>query len=125
MRLVLARHLYNDGGSWSRCRVNISAISFAQAAGRRLVIALQSGWLLQTLFAFFGGVHFPGGPHQVGLPLLIFRQFVEHVAELVIAAALRMLRRAEHLVDARAQGLRTIDDEQIGAICRQTAIADA
>jgi len=41
----------------------------------------------------------------------------------VIAAALHVLRCAENFVDGRAQGFRTVDDEQIGAIGRQALIA--
>jgi hypothetical protein len=77
----------------------------------------------KRFFAFFGGVHFPGGAHEIqGLALLIFRQFVEHVAEFAVAAARHLLRRAEDLVDGRPQGFRTMGDEQVRAVRRQTVI---
>ncbi len=53
----------------------------------------------------------------------LLRQLIEHVAQFMIAAPLHMLRRAEDLIDSRAQSLRAVDDEQIGAVRRQALIA--
>ncbi len=92
-----------------------------QAARSRFILALQEPrQLLQSFLSFLGGLHLPGRPHQIAcLTVLLFGQFVEHVADFVIAAALHRLCGSEHLLDRRTQRFGPIDDEQVLAVGRQ------
>jgi hypothetical protein len=75
MRLVVARHLWSDAGILQPLQGEHVFDPLPQAARRRFVVVLQIPCqLLQPLFAFFGGVYFSGGTHQVtGLLLLFLR----------------------------------------------------
>ena len=79
--------------------------------------------LLEPLLALFGGLDFPGGAQQIqSLAWLILRQLIEHVANLVIAAALHLLAGAKNFFDGCPQSFGAIDHKQIFAISRQALI---
>ena len=52
--------------------------------------------------------------------MLLARQFIQHIAHLVIAAALNRLLAAEDLFDSRTQSFGAVDDKQVLAIAGQS-----
>ena len=104
MMLVVAKHLYSEGGSFRLCKVNISAMPsrFRPLPGWTLSMPRASG---------------------SGLALLLLRQLVQHIAQRVVPTPLDGLFGAEHLFDSGAQRLGAINDEQVLAIGGQALIA--
>src|SRR3712207_5675174 len=102
MMLVVARHLWSDGGICRRCRVNISDMPSRMLRAADSWSRSRKRASCSSRFSpFLCGFHLPRRPDQVQrLPLLLLGQFIKHVAKLVIAAALYGLLCAEHLLDS-------------------------
>src|SRR5258708_139733 len=99
--------------------------ALAQAAGGGGMIVLQkTGQLFQTFLTFLGGVKFPSRTHHVeSLALLVLRQLVQYVAQLVVPASLDGLILSKDFVNARAQRFGSINNEQIAVLGVEALIA--
>ena len=77
------------------------------------MVALEpSGELLELLLALLRVQLHRRPERRLHLRMLILRQMTQHVAELVVAAALDGVTLAEHLLDRLPERFRAIDHEQ-------------
>ena len=80
------------------------------------MVALEpSGELLELLLALLRVQLHRRPERRLHLRMLILRQMTQHVAELVVAAALDGVTLAEHLLDRLPERFRAIDHEELTA----------
>ena len=100
MMFVVVRHLRSDAGRPSRFTVKTSIESISNARCCVGPVALEPRGVLVKLARALSGLELPGGA-QGGPRLVVLRvrQVANDVPQLVVATALHLVARAQHLVD--------------------------